>query len=273
MPAIQPSQLKCQIDELCQYYHSPYAFVDYLKELFEFYADRTRRLMGHTSKSSLVRTYNVPRQVSKQIEIALQNQVKSEPETGIIIADYLWQESWLECRSLAFLILGWISPNPTIDIAGRLLDWCKVCGYDRTMDTAIARGITELWRGLPDYMSTQLESWLASSDPVFRKWGLRVVQALVSDPAINNLPIIFRLLTPFVQSVNVPPDTDLLFAVRSLAEQNPQETAFFLRRNLTASENDGIYTLIRQSLDSFTSPIQEDLRDYLHQMRDKSGEY
>jgi hypothetical protein len=273
MPAIHPTTLKKQIEDLLDNFHSSELFINNLRRLFYFYSDRTRRSIGSSAPSSLVRSYNPPRQVSKQIEIVLKKKVESEPETGIALADNLWKESWVECRSLAFKILGWISPNPSIDIYSRLKEWLAVCGHDRAMDTAFAIALIELWRRSPDLLLSMLESWLTSSDHATSNWGLRVVQALSSDLLVDHLPIIFHLLTPYMQSVTAAPDTDLFLAVKNLAEKIPQETAFFLRRNLTSSENEEIFTLIRQTLDSFSTSTQRELLDFLHQIREESGEY
>jgi hypothetical protein len=101
---------------------------------------------------------------------------------------------------------------------------------------------------------------------------MRVVQELSNDILVNYLPTIFQLLTPYIQSMVIPPDTDLILAIKNLAEQNPQETAFFLRRIITTSENDGVYALIRQSLDSFSSPTKQELKNFLYQKREESGD-
>ena len=193
-------------------------------------------------------------------------------DTVISSFDNLWKESWLECRKLAFLILGWISPNPTCDVSGRLREWCEICGYDRVMDTAFAVALAELWRKSPELMISVLESWMTSSSPTKKLWGMRVVQELSNDILVSYLPTIFQLLTPYIQSMVIPPDTDLILAIKNLAEQNPQETAFFLRRIITTSENDGVYALIRQSLDSFSSPTKQELKNFLYQKREESGD-
>jgi hypothetical protein len=272
MPAIQPALLKKQIEDLLQYYDSPPAFVTHLKELFDFYADRTLRPGGQHFQLPLIRFFNIPRQVSRQIDLALQTCLSSQPEQGILLADLLWQEPWLECRLLAFQILGWLLPGPSRDVGDRLRTWCRKCGYDPVMDSSLARGTVQIWKRSPSLLLDYLESWLESSDQAHKRWGLRVIEALVSDPAFDNLPVVFRLLTPFVQSMGTVPDADLLAAVQALAQRSSQETAFFLQRNLTNTGNPGIFVLIRLSLDRFAPLSQQDLRAFLRQMRDQFNE-
>ncbi len=273
MPAIQPVLLKKQIDNLFQHYDSPTTFIIILKELLDYYTDRTRRTGQQSLQSSQVRSYNIPKQILRQIEMNLEKCVESQPDTGSCLADLLWRESWLECRTLAFMILGWLPADQSDQITDRLRNWCQECGLDRVLDASLARGTTLLWKGSSELLMNLLESWLTSSDLVSRKWGLRVVNDLVMEPSFNNLPFIFRYLSPFVQTVSAAPDTDLLLVIRQLARRTPQETAYFLKRSLAISENAGIYALMRQSLDMFASPTQQDLQNFLHQMREQFGEH
>jgi hypothetical protein len=198
----------------------------------------------------------------------LKPKVKEHPEISLHLADLLWREGWLECRMIAFAILGWIHPSPSERIKDRLIRWCQVCGGDQVMDEILAEQLVVLWKKSPDLLMTLIDFWLSSSDPASRKWGLRIIPFLAKDPSFNNLPIIFRLLNPFVQDVKQVPNSDLVAAVRGLAKYAPQETSYFLQRSLTTSENPGVYALIRQSMDVFSPSTQGHLRGFLREMRE-----
>lgn len=272
MPAIRPELLKKKFIHLFNSYENPQKFVSILKELLDFYADRTRRPGQRSQKPSLVRSYSIPRQVSRQIELHFQEYVKLQPVTGCLIADLLWQEPWLECRLLAFMILGWLPSDNDDQIRLRLEDWCQKCGQDRVLDASLTKGTTLIWKTSPDLLMNLLDTWLTSPELRTRKWGLRVIHNLVKEPTFNNLPAIFRYLSPFVQSVGSAPDPDLLNIVRDFADREPNETAYFLQRSFIVSENPSIHTLIRQTLDKFDPPTQQEVRNYLRQARKHYGE-
>jgi hypothetical protein len=272
MPAIHLARLKLQISQLVEKYDAPKEFVVALKDFFDFYADRTIKPGRGGSHSSLILSYNVPKQVTRQIETALHPKVTAEPDNALALADLIWQEKWLECRVLALRFLGWVPINPPERIIDRLLIWARERVEDRVLDASFAKGMVGLQQGAPDLFFGLLESWLIDSNPASRKLGLRVIPPLVSDSSCKNLPRIFHFLTPFVQQVSLAPNPDVLAAIQALAQQSPQETAFFLRSNLTLSQNPGVYALIRQCLDAFSSPVKDDLRAFLHQRREEYGE-
>jgi hypothetical protein len=112
---------------------------------------------------------------------------------------------------------------------------------------------------------------LKSADPDLRKLGLQVVPSLIHDIDLAYLPQLFKLLMPYIQGVKLVPDAVLVDIIRKFAQKSPQETAYFLRRNLALTENPGIYALIRNSLDAFHSDVKKDLLTFLHQQREEFG--
>ena len=75
-------------------------------------------------------------------------------------------------------------------------------------------------------------------------------------------------MTPFIQRSGLVPDPDVLAVVRALAAHSPQETAYFLHKNLAVAENEGVFALIRRSLDAFSPPVRNDLQALLYQRRE-----
>jgi len=272
MPAIRPELLKKQVNHLFGFFEDPQKFVSTLKELFDYYADRTRRPGQRSQKPSLIRSYVIPRQVSRQIERYFQENVKRQPESGCQIADLLWEENWFEYRVLAFMILGWLPSEHKDQVALRLEGWCNECGQDRVLDTSFTKGTTLIWKTSPDLLIKLLETWLTSPEMRTRKWGLRVINGLVKEPTFPNLPAVFGYLSPFVQSVSSAPDADLVVIVQHLADRESKETSYFLQRNYVVSENPGIHTLMRQSLEYFEPHTRQEVRNYLQQAREETGE-
>jgi len=273
MPAIQLARLKIQISHLIEKFPKPRDFVVSLKDLYEFYSDRTRKSGRGGPISSLTPSFNVPIQVSRQLERTLQPIAFSQPEQALAIANELWRENWLECRILAFSILGWIPPDPPRMIIDQIDNWRNECSQDRVLSASLSKAVRLLWKERSEIFFDLLESWLKSSEPDLRRLGLRIIPSLVGEPEFIYLPRILNLLTPFVQQVFHVPDSDLVEIIRALAQKSPQETAYYMRRNLTLSDNPGIYALIRQSLDSFPTEVRRDLQSFLHHQRNGFGDH
>jgi hypothetical protein len=60
---------------------------------------------------------------------------------------------------------------------------------------------------------------------------------LVSDPAWENLPAIFRLLQPLTEKPEPAWLNDLVVVFQKLAERSPSEVSYFLRQVLSRGEN------------------------------------
>ena len=265
MPAIQLARLKLQVSELLTYYADPVDFVRELHTLLNFYADRTRR-PGRTGKPRpLIQAYNVPRQVLRRVESDLTPQVFAEPDKALALADQLWADAWFECRLLAISILGLIPlDNPEI-IVDHLQTWGKTCREDALLDALLETGAEGLRSESPDAFLQLVELWLTNGDLPSRKIGLRALPALIANPQFDNLPAIYRLLTPLLREAASALESDLTRAVRALGERSPQETAYFLRQNLIAPHKSGLAVITRATLDIFPAEFEEMLRAVLRE--------
>jgi hypothetical protein len=86
------------------------------------------------------------------------------------------------------------------------------------------------------------------------------------------LPLVFRLISPFLREVSSALETDLLRVVRALAERSPNETAFYLQQIMTGPYKPGLTIIVRRSLDIFPQDLQDSLRVILReQMRSTNG--
>lgn len=271
MPAIQLARLKIQISHLVEKFTVPTDFVASLKEIFELYSDRTRKTGRGRPISSLTLSFNVPIQVTRLIERDLHPVASAQPEQALLVADALWDENWIECRLLAFSITGWIPTDPSERIITRIQKWGREIVNDRLLSASLSKAMVRLGVENPSIIFDLFGSWLKSADPDMRKLGLQVLPSLINDIDLAYLPQLFNLLTPYIQGVNLVPDAVLVDTIRMLAQKSPQETAYYLRRNLALTENPGIYALIRNSLDAFHPDVKKDLLTFLHQQREEFG--
>jgi len=263
MPAIQPARLKIEISKIVAHFGAPVEFVRAIHDLFDFYADRTHRPGRGGKPFSLVRAYNVPRQVLRQIEVELAPKAAVDPERALVLADAIWQENYLECRLLAIAILGEIPPDPPEQVVERIQAWGRECGEDRQLDASLIVGLARIRKETPELFLRILETWITSHDLASQKVGLRVLPPLVKDVSFENLPAVFHMITPLVRNVDTVLEVDLLAVLHALAQRSPQETAYFLRQSLAISDQPGIASLVWQSLYSFPPEIETSLRELL----------
>ncbi len=263
MPAIQLARLRIQVADLVESFSRPGVFVQKLRDLLDFYADRARRPGGRGAKASLMPAYNVSPQVLRHIERALQPEVLADPSAALTLADALWLENWYEFRLLALQVLGWIPPSPPDPIVERIQSWSRSVGREHVLDKNWIRGMAGLMQESPGSALALIEDWLSAPQESLKVLGLRVVQSLMEEGETNHLPAFFNLIAPILQEPGSIPEGEILDAIRALARRSPHETAYFLRQNLAMSEREEMGRLIRLSLGSFPPDVQERLRDHL----------
>lgn len=268
MPAIQPARLAAQTAELMEYFGSPGKFVSALHELLDFYADRTLRPGQVIESAPLLKSYQAPGQVLRQIERELVESVDGDPETALALADGLWIEEWVETRLLAIAILGRIPPHPSDRITQRVQFWGTTCREEKIVKALASTGIARLRSEARDDFVDLLENWLASDERSAVLIGLRALPALLEIENFDNLPLVFRWITPLVRQVDREIRDDLLVVVLLLASRSPQETVYFLRQSLVATTNPQTVKLVRRVLDEFPEEISSTLRLELRQRRD-----
>jgi hypothetical protein len=268
MPAINPARLRIQVTNLIEKFSLPKEFLADLHSMFDFYADRTLKPGRGGPRFANIKAYNVPTQVLRQIEGALSLEVSKDLDTALILVDELWAQKWLECRLLALSIIGQISASPPEPIIERITAWSAECGIDRKLDISLATGLIRLRKEAPNRFFQLLEGWLTSSNIAARKLGLRVIPPLVENQDFENLPAIFNLLSPIVETSSKVTDIDLIDALSALARRSPQETAYFLKQSLAKSDQVGLDALIRKVLNDFPTQLREELRIYFRQRRE-----
>jgi hypothetical protein len=263
MPAIHPARLKIQVAQLAAQAHEPTTFIRALHNLLDIYADRTYRPGQAAEPPPLLDTYKTPAPVFRQIIQVLNSIAIMTPPSALALCDALWAEPYLEFRLLAVSMLGQIPPVSPESILGRLQTWIESRPEDRLMEALLTWGFSSLRKQVPDVLLELIESWLLAADISTRQVGLKAMLSLLSDPSFDNLPALFRLLGPLLRVVPSPLRLDLLDVLRSMAHRSPQEMAYVLRQNLTATDSSDTPWLLRQVLPEFPPDVQDNLRDWV----------
>jgi hypothetical protein len=266
MPAIQVARLKIQSAELATRFDNPAAFVRGLHELLDFYADRTRKPGQAGKPPPLIKPYNVPRPVLRQIKTDLSPYVAMDGESALALCDALWAEPYLEFRLLAADILGSVPADSPDEILERINLWAKPGIEDRLLNALVKEGLTEVSKRDPERYLSQLEEWLTAEEDLPRRTGLKAISMMLADRDFENLPKIFRLLAPLVRKSPSQLRPDLLDVMYALAKRSPNEAAFFLRQNLSVMvDDDGTAWLIRNSARYFPEEVRVSLKTALRE--------
>jgi len=178
----------------------------------------------------------------------------------------LWAEPVLEFRLLAASVLGQVSVQPLEDVLSRVDAWAKPSTERRLVLALIDDGLVSLRSTLPERYLDQVEHWLSASQSFYRQLGLQALLPLLSLAEFKNLPHVMRLITPLARLAPSGLRPDLLAVIEQMAIRSPQETAFFLRKNLDfKNDSPGAVWLARHSLVYFPSETRSMLRQALRE--------
>ena len=86
MTAIDPPQLRKQVDNLVQHYADPEKFLRDLRDLFNYYGDRTKRVSQHSAKTTALPASYVPQPVLRQIVVGLLPYAENVPHAILVLA-------------------------------------------------------------------------------------------------------------------------------------------------------------------------------------------
>jgi len=241
-------------------YNQPAQFLRCLHDLLEFYNDLTYRRGQAGQIQPLLPHYKVPVPVMRQVEIELARLSAQDPQAGLRLADTLWMDPYFEPRLLAIYLLSLAPVAPPEPVLERLSAWAQP-GEDRqVLDALITRGAGRMLREQPERWSDLAKGWLTSERLEVQSMGLRALLMIVKEKSFQNLPAIFRLLSPLMQSVPARLQADLLSVLQALAQRSQAETAYFFRQVLTLDPGPEIPRLIRRCLPYFTPEFQASLR-------------
>jgi hypothetical protein len=260
MPAIQPARLKRQASELAGKFDQPAWFVRDLHSLLDLYTDHTHRPGQAGEPSSLIDTYKTPPPVMRQIWNELIPLVNQHPADVLPLCDALWSEQNYDLKMLAARLLGQVPANPPNPVVDRLNSWICQDLDNRILDGVFEYGLMHLQQDTPGVLLDLVSYWMGSADHPLQHAGLRALLPMINQSGTENLPSIFRMLTPYLRLAPSILRPDILSVLTALARNSPSETAYLLRQNLSAPENPDTAWLIRRVINEFPEEAQAGLR-------------
>jgi len=263
MPAIQLSRLRIQTAQLADLVSQPDAFVRQLHVLLEFYSDRTHHPGRSAEQPPLMPAYFVPGPVLRQILLQVAPRLSTDQPSGLALCDRLWEQEYHECSLLAARIMGILPIDPLEPIQLRMLRWSKQ-DFGPLQQALLDEGLSRWRKEAPASFLSLLETWLKSSGLEDQMIGLRAMLPLLKNSSFDNLPLLFRYISPFIQNAPSKVRPDLLAIMEALARRSPKETAYFLRQNMFAQDTAWV---TRQIITVFPVDIQKNLREAMKNPR------
>lgn len=261
MPAAELMRLRQQINQLILVFHDAALFCQRTRELLELYAQLNYRAGQAVQPQPLLPSYRVPPLVMRQLTLELGKTCQETPQQAIAIVSLLWKEPYLEPRQLSASLLGIIPVQAASDgVIQCLREWAHAQENMRMIAILMEQGTVSLRREMPDRLLGLIEEWMAHPNPAQQAIGVQALISLVNDRAFENLPAVYRLISPGIQSIHPRLQTDLQLAIQALIKRSPTETAFFLRQALSLASGTGTARLVRRCLPAFDAAQQASLR-------------
>ena len=263
MPAIQLERLRGQVAQVGDLFLQPAELVRRLQDLFEFYADRTRRSGQVGSRVPLLPHQNIPLPVLRELNQELRKRAGQVTTADVLrAADALWAAGSYEMRLLSAGLLSAAAGSPA-EISSRLESWSAQTREKAIIATLLESGHAALERNSPGAWLGLTRRWLEDGRPEVKAAGLEAAGLMIQETGYENYPMIFSLLAPLFQSPPPTLQSSLASLIRILAERSPNETIVFLRHALVTSPDRSITRLVRRCLPLFEARDQQMLREAL----------
>jgi hypothetical protein len=261
MPAIDLARLKKQTARLADIFDQPNAFLRELRDVLEFYVNRTLRSQS-VAPSSVLPTYRTPVVVLRQIETEIGAVAERQPIQALELADALWDEGWLETRLLAAFLLGRIPPQEERLLA-RLTAWTQAVRDPEVRAALLTTSLTRLRKETPDLFLILVKEWLHPARQRMWSNGIQALVPLISSPDFDNLPPIFDIVEPVIKTSPGTLQFDLQELITVLYEASPEETIYFLQQILKESKSPLPAVALRRMSPELPPELQSNLREML----------
>lgn len=265
MPAIDLARLKKQTAQLADIFGEPAVFLRELREILEFYVNRSLRSQS-VAPSSVLPTYRTPVVVLRQIEKELGPVAEKQPILALELADALWDEGWLETRLLAAFLLGRIPPQEERLLA-RLTAWTQAVRDPEVRAALLTTSLTRLRKETPDLFLILVREWLHPARQRMWSNGVQALVPLISSPEFDNIPPILEILEPIIKASPAALQFDLQELIIALFEASPDETIYFLQQILKGTKSPLPAAALRRMSSELPQELQVSLRDMLRQTK------
>lgn len=244
MPAIDPSRLEKQIQEILQRADEPLEFSRMCVDLFEFYGDRTKRTLDVHDDH---RVLHVPRPVVRQLSGAIEKTEFDEEESWRKIAESLWGYEYRELRVLGAVVLGSHARLEVLTIAEV---WATMCNDVQVVISIASAGLRSYREEVPSELFEAIDGWLNSDNSHVRHLGIQALLAFLEGGENEHIPTILLALRGSSDRARGESWKTLRVLIEELAVRSPPEATRFLLDEMEDG-SEGTERLVRTILASF----------------------
>lgn len=277
MPAIHLPRLQKQVEDLAKYYADADKFSRQLEILFDYYGDKTRRPSQKIIKTSQLPSENIPSPVFRQIIQQLTPYAENTPHAILNLCRGLWRHFSLDYRFLAAQLLGKIAISHATETLELVEIWSRENKERQLLQTLSTSSLSVIRDQKPDLLLAWIGAWLAPDEATtdqtevsnLQKLGLNALIPFVENPALENLPRIYTLITPLVRNAPRTLRPYLVDLLIPLAARSPQEVAFVFRSQLETEPTPDLKWLGRRVLPHLPEENQTRLRPLVTRQREE----
>ncbi|MEJ2446709.1 MAG: DNA alkylation repair protein [Anaerolineales bacterium] len=262
MTAINPARLKAQAAEIAVLVKEPDQLISRVHELLSFYSSRIRQTSLAKTPLSL-QTYQTPAPVLRALEIELNEQQEQGQAAGIILAEALWDEPWVEFRQLAVFVLGSLPAENADKILKRIKRWLDDCTAEDIRRLVMTQGMGNLATENPQACLKFIQELVESGTKADQQAALFGLGLFAADPDFLNLPPLYKTLDQILSSEESGLVKEITALLRLLIERYEQETAFFLEQQLSGKPQPRVLRVVRQVQKNFSRENQHLLHEKL----------
>jgi hypothetical protein len=266
MPAIDLARLRKQANRLADFFFVPEDFLSQLREVLEFYVNYSLRTKENIAPGSNLPAFRTPAVVVRQIENAIGPIAKENAHYALELADLLWDEGYIETRMLAAFLLGCIPPQEERLLA-RLTAWTQQVRDPSVRSALLTTSLARMRKETPDDFLILISEWMHPARQGLWSNGIQALLPMITDPDYENLPPIYALARPIIESAPGMLQNDLANLINALYQASPSETEYYLREIVETSTNPLTVITLRRILNLFHPELQSSLRSLVRQKR------
>jgi len=258
MPTVRWEDIRREAQALAASSGDPADFLPQWEALLERHANRRFR-PGQSLPPSTLPAYHTPPAVLTAVWQALRAHLQMREHLILPLADALWEHNILESRQLASRLLGLAPVVPETPVITRLWDWLASTTDITLQQELLQHGTRRLVSEAPQAYLEAVRQAVAQPQRV--RLGLAALPPLLASPAFQNLPRVFRLLTPLLEAPDPDLRPELVAVLLAAARRWPEETTPYLRSLWHNYPHPILAWLIRRVLpalpDEHASALQE----------------
>jgi len=228
MPAIILRDLEIQIQKMAKLMGSPSLFYIALRDIYEYYTNRTFRPSQEFSNPILIPTYRLLPQIQRSILFYLLPQIQKSPAQAFQLSKELWEKTHFEHKEIAISILGNIPFQKQLNILDILSRWASETDEELLQKKIATEGISSLINQNP----TELLSWIKEN--LFLEGSKNInfsylcLHSFIKTNPTKHLPDILLILREVLSPPSHKYQHHYFDIFKLLSNLIPRETTYFL---------------------------------------------